>query len=255
MISRLRRLVGTRRRAAVAALLVAGAAVLLALRGGGDGSEPVKGSRTVASSDPAAGVVRDPEEAQSFPEPDSAVPHPVAEDPAAVAETAETGVSPGAPSDEQVRRDLRQLERYYNGRGGNGKGVTLVDGDAQAAPDVPEIVSQVIAGGNAIARFPYRWGGGHGSFLDDAYDCSGTVSYALATAGLLDVPIASGEFAGWGRPGPGKWITVYANPGHVYMEVGGIRFDTSGRGGRRGSRWQLAGRSARGFEARHPPGL
>jgi cell wall-associated NlpC family hydrolase len=253
-MTRLRRLVGTKRRAAVAVLLVAGAAVLLASRGGDD-NNPAKRSRTVASTEPGAGVVRDPEEAQSFPEPASAVSHPVAEDPAAVAETAETGVSPGAPSDEEVRRDLRQLERYYNGRGGGGKGITLVDGEAQAAPDVPDVIAQVVAGGNAIARFPYRWGGGHGSFLDDAYDCSGSVSYALATAGLLDVPLASGEFADWGRAGPGRWITVYANAGHVYMEVGGIRFDTSGRAGRRGSRWQLAGRSGRGFEVRHPPGL
>ena len=113
-------------------------------------------------------------------------------------------------------------------------------GFAQSPPGVPQAVEQAVAGGNAIARFPYRWGGGHGSFIDDAYDCSGSVSYALAAAGMLDSPLASGDLMGWGEPGPGRWITVYANPGHVYMEVGGLRFDTSGRAGRRGSRWQLA---------------
>ena len=128
-------------------------------------------------------------------------------------------------------------------------------GYAQAPPGAPRAVEQAVAGGNAIAQFPYRWGGGHGSFIDDAYDCSGSVSYALAAAGLLDSPLAAGDLIDWGEPGPGRWITVYANPGHVYMEVGGLRFDTSGRAGRRGSRWQMARRSARGFEARHWPGL
>jgi cell wall-associated NlpC family hydrolase len=237
------------------AVLVCGAALvaaLVVLRG--DDEPAAKRSATVASLEPH--TVRDPEESRSFPEPASAPSHPVAESPDVAAETAETGVSPGAPSDEEVRRDLRQLERYYRGGGAGGRGgVTIADGMAQSAPDLPDAVAQVVAGGNAIARFPYRWGGGHGSFLDDAYDCSGSVSYALATAGLLEVPLASGDLMRWGRPGKGKWITVYANPGHVYMEVGGVRFDTSGRAGRRGSRWQFAARSTRGFTARHYPGL
>ena len=119
--------------------------------------------------------------------------------------------------------------------------MTVSGGFAQTPPGAPRAVEQAVAGGNAIARFPYRWGGGHGSFIDDAYDCSGSVSYALAAAGMLDSPLASGDLEGWGEPGRGRWITVYANPGHVYMEVGGLRFDTSGRAGRRGSRWQNAG--------------
>jgi cell wall-associated NlpC family hydrolase len=113
----------------------------------------------------------------------------------------------------------------------------------------------MVAGGNAIATFPYRLGGGHGSFVDNAYDCSGSVSYALAAAGLLDAPLTSGELMKWGAPGPGRWMTVYANPGHVFMIVGGIRFDTSGRSGLRGSRWQPAQRTISGFVARHWPGL
>jgi hypothetical protein len=113
----------------------------------------------------------------------------------------------------------------------------------------------VVAGGNEIASFPYRLGGGHGSFIDNAYDCSGSVSYALAAAGLLDTPATSGDFMKWGAPGRGRWMTVYANPGHVFMIVGGIRFDTSGRAGRRGSRWQPLQRSGSDFVARHWPGL
>jgi hypothetical protein len=133
--------------------------------------------------------------------------------------------------------------------------VGVSGGFAEAPRGAPAAIQDVIAGGNAIARFPYRWGGGHGSFIDDAYDCSGSVSYALAAAGLLDAPLTSGGLMRWGEPGRGRWITVYAHAGHVYMEVGGLRFDTSGRAGRRGSRWQAARRSAAGFEARHWPGL
>ncbi len=233
-----------------AAVLIA---AMVALRDDDGGSQP-KRSGNIASTEPGK-AIRDPEEDRSFPEPGSSDSHPVADSPAVAAETAATGVSPGAPSDEEIRRDLRELDRYYGRGGARGRGVTVADGEAQAAPGVPAAVQDVVAGGNAIARFPYRWGGGHGSFLDNAYDCSGSVSYALAAAGLLDAPLASGPLQGWGRKGPGKWITVYANPGHVYMVVGGVRFDTSGRDGRRGSRWQLAARSPRGFEARHFPGL
>jgi cell wall-associated NlpC family hydrolase len=116
-------------------------------------------------------------------------------------------------------------------------------------------VARVIAGGNEIAKFPYIWGGGHGSFIDNGYDCSGSVSYALAAGGLLDRPLTSGALASYGKPGPGKWITIYANGGHVYMVVAGLRFDTSGRSGPRGTRWQTPMRTNAGFSVRHPPGL
>jgi hypothetical protein len=240
-----------------ALLLTAGlaAVVVLALvitgRGGDDRGA---GGPAAAGIEPGQSL-RDTEEDQAYPEPESGPAHPVAASPEEAA-TSEEGISPGAPSDAEVRRDLRELERYYGRRpGAKGGGVSVSAGYAQTPPGAPRAVEQAVAGGNAIAQFPYRWGGGHGSFIDDAYDCSGSVSYALAAAGLLDIPLASGELMDWGEPGPGRWITVYANPGHVYMEVGGLRFDTSGRGGRRGSRWQGARRSARGFEARHWPGL
>jgi cell wall-associated NlpC family hydrolase len=113
----------------------------------------------------------------------------------------------------------------------------------------------MIAAGNEIAKFPYIWGGGHGSFIDNGYDCSGSVSYVLAAAGLLKSPLTSGSFMSWGKPGPGKWVTIAASGGHVYMYIAGLRFDTSGRSGPRGSRWQTALRSNAGFVLRHPPGL
>ena len=249
---RRRRVLSRRRVVALATCLAALAALAVVVAVGGE--EPRSGGPEAASREPGQSV-RDTEEAQAHPEPSSAEAHPLAASPDEAA-TAEEGVSPGAPSDEEVRRDLRELERYYGRRpGAKGGGVTVSGGYAQTPPGAPQAVEQAVAGGNAIARFPYRWGGGHGSFIDDAYDCSGSVSYALAAAGMLDAPLASGDLAGWGEPGRGRWITVYANAGHVYMEVGGLRFDTSGRAGRRGSRWQIARRSARGFEARHWPGL
>ena len=96
---------------------------------------------------------------------------------------------------------------------------------------------QIIEAGNSIARTPYLWGGGHGKWLDKGYDCSGSVSYALACAGLLNAPLDSGRLMGWGAPGKGKWVTIYANSGHVYLVVAGVRFDTSGTRVT-GSRWQ-----------------
>src|SRR5437867_11680917 len=129
------------------------------------------------------------------------------------------------------------------------------DGTAVPPRSAPAVVKAVIRAGNEIAKFPYIWGGGHGSFVDNGYDCSGSVSYALAGGGLLRAPMTSGAFMNWGAAGPGKWITIAANGGHVYMYVAGLRFDTSGRSGPRGSRWQRAARPNGGFVARHPPGL
>jgi hypothetical protein len=115
-------------------------------------------------------------------------------------------------------------------------------------------VAAVIGAGNAIATTPYKWGGGHGAWKDNGYDCSGSVSFALAGAGLMSSPLTAIMFENWGAAGPGRWITIYASSGHVFMVVAGLRFDTSGANG--GTRWQSAkGRSYAGFVARHPPGL
>jgi cell wall-associated NlpC family hydrolase len=130
----------------------------------------------------------------------------------------------------------------------------LPSGLAVAPAGAPPEVRLIIQAGNRIARAPYVWGGGHARWEDRGYDCSGSVSYALRGAGLLLAPLVSGGLARWGDPGPGQWVTVYANAGHVYLVVAGLRFDTSGRK-RAGTRWQAAPRPARGFRVRHPAGL
>jgi peptidoglycan hydrolase CwlO-like protein len=127
-------------------------------------------------------------------------------------------------------------------------------GMVQPPAGAPSQVAQVIAAGNAIATLPYIWGGGHGSFQASGYDCSGSVSYALAAAGLLSSPLDSTGFESWGDPGPGRWITVYANAGHAFMVVAGWRFDTVALA-ETGTRWSQTMASTAGFVARHPPGL
>jgi peptidoglycan hydrolase-like protein with peptidoglycan-binding domain len=138
----------------------------------------------------------------------------------------------------------------------NGAQVTLNgDGTATAPAGAPPAVEQIVVAGNQIAQTPYAYGGGHtDDFQDSAYDCSGSVSYALHGAGLLGAPLDSGELMSWGDPGPGQWVTIYSNEGHVFMVVGGLRFDTSGAADA-GSRWQATPRSTNGYEVRHPPGL
>jgi hypothetical protein len=134
------------------------------------------------------------------------------------------------------------------------KAIALPNGVALPPLEAPEEIKQIIEAGNVIARSPYVWGGGHGKWLDKGYDCSGSVSFALAAAGLLEGPLASGPLMSWGEPGPGKWVTIWSSPGHVFMYVAGIRFDTSGQRVT-GSRWQNDLRSTSGFVARHPAGL
>jgi cell wall-associated NlpC family hydrolase len=148
----------------------------------------------------------------------------------------------------------RALARPVTAGDGVHKATALPNGIALPPLDAPEAVRQMIDAGNVIARTPYLWGGGHGKWVDTGYDCSGSVSFVLAAAGYLDSPLASGPLMSWGEPGPGKWVTIYANQGHVWLTVAGIRFDTSGAA-QTGSRWQNATRSTAGFTLRHPPGL
>jgi peptidoglycan hydrolase-like protein with peptidoglycan-binding domain len=128
------------------------------------------------------------------------------------------------------------------------------DGLAIAPASAPPQVQAIIAAGNQIASKPYKYGGGHGKWNDSGYDCSGSVSYALHGAGLLEDALPSGDFTDWGDPGPGQWVTLYAKSSHIFMVVAGIRFDTSGRT-KNGTRWQADMRSTRGYTAVHPPGL
>jgi hypothetical protein len=142
-----------------------------------------------------------------------------------------------------------------------GKKAKIVDGLAVPPKNAPPEVAAVIEAGNRIVRMPYRYGGGHGSFTDSGYDCSGSVSFALHGGGLLKAPLDSSSFMSWGKAGPGKWITVYTNPGHAFMHVAGLRFDTGFRDSQphgtypgSGPRWGSL-RSPSGFSARHPAGL
>jgi hypothetical protein len=118
----------------------------------------------------------------------------------------------------------------------------------------PQPVKDAVYAANRITRKPYRYGGGHRSFRDTAYDCSGAVSYALHGGGILQSPLFSSLFMSWGDPGRGQWITVYTNPGHAWAIIAGLRLDTSGPG-ESGPRWRTEKRSARGFRARHPLSL
>ena len=204
--------------------------------------------------------VRDPEEAKSFPLPAS-VHHQSASSPSVAGEAA---VAPGAPSDAEVKRELNEMHAVERTAaqtqrqeltpvaGGESVGG---NGTIPIPSGVPEAVQRVVAGGNAIADFPYIWGGGHASFIANGYDCSGSVSYALAAGGLLSAPLVSGDLASWGEPGPGRWITIYANAGHTFMDVDGMWFDTAGRSGPYASRWLVATPPLEGYAVRHPQGL
>jgi hypothetical protein len=138
----------------------------------------------------------------------------------------------------------------------------LVGGIAIPPADAPPEVINAINAANAISGKPYKYGGGHASFDDNGYDCSGTVSYVLNGAGLLGGgPLDSGSFMKWGVRGKGRWFTVYTNPGHAFIMIAGLRFDTGFRDNRvrglvpgRGPRWGKS-RPTKGFTARHPDGF
>jgi cell wall-associated NlpC family hydrolase len=218
------------------------------------GVTPVGGARRSVAE------VADPEEASSFPAPASAR-HRAA---AAPAKAGEAVVAAGAPSDAEVKAELAQMraaeaaavktqkQRLEPVPGGESVGG---NGTIPIPANVPEVVQRVIAGANEIADFPYVFGGGHASFIDNAYDCSGSVSYALAAGGLLSQPETSGDLESWGAPGPGRYITVLANAGHTYMYVDGMLFDTAGRSGVYASRWQVQPTNNSGYVVRHWPGL
>ncbi len=145
----------------------------------------------------------------------------------------------------------------------------MPDGTAAAPADAPPQVQAAVWKANDIQDKPYRYGGGHKDFVDDAYDCSGTVSYMLHGGGLLDTPLDSSSFMKWGDAGPGQWITVYTNPGHAFAVIAGLRLDTSAAGVttratkaagykkalERGPRWRPVLRATRGFKTRHPVGF
>jgi cell wall-associated NlpC family hydrolase len=232
--------------------LVAGTAPGPVAGGGGGGASAPKrtgGSREVA----------DPQEASSFPAP-ATVQHAAAATPKKASEA----IAAGAPSDAEVRAELSQMQAVERSAKQAQKrqlvpvpgGQSIGGSGALPIPaGLPEVIQKVIAGANEITDFPYVFGGGHASFVDNAYDCSGSVSYALAAGGLLSAPQTSGELEKWGAPGPGRYITVYANAGHTYMYVDGVLYDTAGRSGVYASRWLVGSVDNSGFVARHWPGL
>jgi len=180
-------------------------------------------------------------------------------DPAAAPATAGVSVGPASASLPQplsvtdIRKQLAQ-----SGMTASTTQATLTpDGLAVAPVDAPAAVQAVINAGNEIARLPYRYGGGHMTYEDSAYDCSGSISYVFAAAHLLDHTVVSGQLEQWGDAGPGKWITVFANVGHTFMYVAGLRFDTVALA-ETGSRWSDRPANEpdlKTFSVRHPPGL
>jgi cell wall-associated NlpC family hydrolase len=256
-----RRLMPRRLKIAGAIALACALVALLAtsLLGGGSGSRSAATAaatpQRVAAAVPDTQAGQVPGPLKSHPKVVVAVPPGQAPpvDPGAVPSTG--AAAPQPQSDAQVRSELAQFRKHlasFNAARGPIPQVRS-DGTAVAPLTAPSVVAAVIGAGNAIATTPYKWGGGHGAWKDNGYDCSGSVSFALAGAGLMNSPLTSGMFMTWGDPGPGRWITIYANNGHVWMTVAGLRFDTSGANGF--TRWQSAkGRSTAGFVVRHPPG-
>jgi hypothetical protein len=127
----------------------------------------------------------------------------------------------------------------------------LQDGLAVAPTDAPNRVINAIEAANEIVKgHDYCMGGGHARWKSKCYDCSGTVSYALHGGGMLDSPLPSGSLEDWGEKGKGDWITVYANSGHAYAVIAGLRLDTSMTDGK-GPGWSDEMRSSRGYKKRH----
>jgi cell wall-associated NlpC family hydrolase len=236
----------------LAVLVLAAAVTATALPGG------TQAAASVAAA-PAAPIQADPEPALANSHPQVVEPEagvPAGEQSASSPSSTTSANGTQSPTDAEIRRELKQLKHLAAGANlpVGAVGRVLPDGRGVAPQDAPQIVRDVINAGNVIATTPYLWGGGHGGWSASGYDCSGSVSFALAGAGLLDSPLTSGLLARWGAAGPGRWITIYANGGHVFMEVAGLRFDTGGIRGS-GTRWQATGRSTSGFVARHPEGL
>jgi hypothetical protein len=139
-----------------------------------------------------------------------------------------------------------------------GKLARLVDGLAAAPMEAPEAVKEIIWAGDEIVGLPYIYGGGHASWQSPGYDCSGTVSYALHGADMLPAPEDSSELETFSAHGIGEWVTVFANPGHAYMDVAGLRLDTSSAddpSNQQGPRWRPLRQRNAGYTIRHPLGF
>ncbi len=180
-------------------------------------------------------------------------PSSSAQGPTSVSVGPSTGAVAQPVSNAQIDQELRA-----SGLTADPNQATLTpDGLAIPPIDAPPAVQAVIQAGNEIAHLPYRWGGGHVTYEDTAYDCSGSISFVFEAAHLLSSSTVSGNLMSFGAAGPGKWITVFANPGHTFMYVAGLRFDTVALA-ETGSRWSDRSADESGlssFSVRHPPGL
>ncbi len=163
--------------------------------------------------------------------------------------------SAGSNGTEIARHSATEREKIFANTSATDDSTSiLLTGIALPPPHAPQAVKDVVNNANLIVGRPYIWGGGHGSWYSHGYDCSGAVSFALFGGGMIPRPLTSSELEGWGAPGPGRWITVYANAGHTFAEIAGLRWDTSGTESGTGPRWHLGGRPTSGFVVRHPPG-
>jgi cell wall-associated NlpC family hydrolase len=137
-----------------------------------------------------------------------------------------------------------------------GEKATLgADGRAVAPASAPAEVKGAIEAANRIVGKPYKYGGGHGRWEDSGYDCSGAMSYALHGGGFVDTQYTSGDYARWGKAGKGSWITVYANSGHGFLVIAGLRFDTGWNNAGQGPRWSDDMRPTGDYAVRHPDGF
>jgi cell wall-associated NlpC family hydrolase len=249
---------------ALAAVVACALVVLVAvglLIAAGSGSRPRTTTPAAAAAQDVPAATATPAAADAAPShlrshPRVVVAVPPGQAPPAAAGSAATPAAARPPSDAEVRSELAVFRRHLQGFSAARGAVPQVkpDGTAVVPLDAPQVVATVVAAANEIATTPYKWGGGHGGWADTGYDCSGSVSFALAGAGLLQSPLVAAQFMSWGAAGPGRWITIYASPSHTFMVIAGLRYDTSGARG--GTRWQpAAGRSYAGFAQRHPPGL
>jgi hypothetical protein len=165
------------------------------------------------------------------------------------------GPLPQPRSLSQVRAELGAELRASGLSAKNNQATLTPDGLAIPPIGAPAVVQQMINAGNQIAHLPYRFGGGHATYQDNAYDCSGSLSFVFIESGLLNTTVDSTELMTMGQPGPGKWVTIFANPGHTFMYVAGLRFDTVALA-QTGSRWSgQSGGEPSSFTVRHPPGL
>jgi hypothetical protein len=224
------------------------------------------GSQTTQSATPAAATVTPTSSTAAAASISQAHPQAVEPVAGAGAQTQSTSSTPAGVSVDPPSGALAQpaslatvrQQLAASGLSANPNQATLTPNGLAIAPiNAPPAVQAIIEAGNEIAHLPYRYGGGHTTYEDTAYDCSGSISFVFAAAGLLKSTVVSGQLENWGAPGPGKWVTVFANAGHTFMYVAGLRFDTVALA-ETGSRW--SNRPANEpdlstFAVRHPIGL